>query len=142
MNARIATPALMLAALLPCAGCAGLDKASECREVARLVNPVLADIDHERTTVRAASYRGIAVKYEELATTLEKLKLRTKHVAEAVNDYEHMLHEASRDAKAFADALDAKDEARVVIIHGAAARTIRHEATAWARLEVSCRPSR
>ena len=134
--------ALTLAALPACFGCAGLEKSSECRAVSKAVNPVLADIDHERMTLKSASYRLISTKYEDLATALEKQKIRTKHLAEAVNDYERMLREAARDARAFADALDGKDEARLAMLRGTATRTVRHEATAWARLEVACRPGR
>ncbi|HEX4340355.1 MAG TPA: hypothetical protein VH062_30815 [Polyangiaceae bacterium] len=119
--------------------CTGLERADECRAVAKLANPVLTDIDHDRTVMKGASYRAIATKYETLATSEGQVKIRTKHVAEAVNDYQHMLHEAARDARAFADALDANDESRILMARTTAQRTTRHEATALARLDNACR---
>jgi hypothetical protein len=134
---------LVLAAALPwCAACTALDKADECRTVAHMANPVLSDIDHEKNVVSGASYRIIAGKYDGLATALGQVKIRTRHVAEAVNDYQRMLNEAARDARAYADALDGKDEARILIVRAAASRTVRHEATALSRVDAACRVGR
>lgn len=134
---------LALVATLPSyAACAPLDRADECRAVARVTNPVLSDIVRDRTVVTGASYRIIAAKYDGLATSIGQVKIRTKHLAEAVNDYQRMINEAARDARAYADALDAKDEARVLIVHAAASRTTRHEATALSRLDTACRIGR
>ncbi|HVW30728.1 MAG TPA: hypothetical protein VHC69_35470 [Polyangiaceae bacterium] len=137
------TAALALFATLPwCAGCTALDKSDECRAVAQLTNPVLSDIDHDRTVVKGPTYRIIAAKYEALAVTLGQVKIRTKHVAEAVNDYQRVLNEAARDARNFADALDGKDEARLLIARASAARTVRHEASALSRLDLACHVGR
>src|SRR5262249_12504048 len=105
----------------------------------KLANPVLADIDRQRTDVRASTYRAISAQYEGLASSATLIKVRTKRVAEAINDYERMLHEAARDARAFADAIDAKDEGKIIIARVGAARTPRHEATAIARIDSACR---
>jgi hypothetical protein len=137
------TATLVLAAALPwCAACTALDKADECRTVARMTNPVLSDIDREKNLVTGPSYRIIAGKYDGLATQIGQVKIRTKHVAEAVNDYQRMLNEAARDARAYADALDGKNEASVLIVRAAASRTVRHEATALSRLDAACRVAR
>ena len=137
------TAALALLAALPwCAGCTALDKSDECRTVAQLTNPVLSDIEHDRTVVKPPTYRIIATKYESLAITLGQVRIRTKHVAEAVNDYQRVLNEAARDARAFADALDGKDEARILIVRASAARTVRHEASALSRMDLACHPGR
>ncbi|HEX3595039.1 MAG TPA: hypothetical protein VHU80_08060 [Polyangiaceae bacterium] len=119
--------------------CAGLDRAEECRQVATVVNPILATIDHSRAVVKAPTYRLIATKYEELANATGLVKIRNKHVSEAVNDYQRMLHEAARDARAFGDALEANDESRLLLARTTAARTVRHEATALARMDNACR---
>src|SRR5258706_8583035 len=102
-------------------GCQSLERVDECRAVTHLANPVLAEIDREHLEVRATVYRNIAVEYEALATSAAQIKIRTKRVAEALNDYQRMLHEAARDARSFADALDAKDEAHIAIARAAAA---------------------
>jgi hypothetical protein len=142
MRARKATffaPACVAALAFATAGCQGLERVDECRAVTRLANPLLADIDREHLDVRAATYRTISTRYEGLASSAAQLKIRTKRVAEALNDYERMLHEAARDARMFADALDARDEARIAIARTGASRTLRHEATAIARLDSACR---
>jgi hypothetical protein len=134
---------LALVAVLPwCAACTALERADECRTVARVTNPVLSDIMHDRTVVTGASYRIIAAKYDGLATAIGQVKIRTKHLAEAVNDYQRMLNEAARDSRAYADALDAKDEARILIVRAATSRTTRHEASALSRLDLACRIGR
>jgi hypothetical protein len=122
-----------------CISCAGLERADECRSLAKLVNPVLVDIDHQRVVLKGRTYRDIAAKYEALANSTGQIKIRTKHIAEAVNDYQRMLHEAARDARSFADALDAKDETRLLMARGTASRTMRHEATAFSRVDNACR---
>jgi hypothetical protein len=120
-------------------GCQGLEKADECRAVARLANPVLAEIDHDRTDVTGSKYRLIATKYEALANAIGQIRIRTKRVAEAVNDYQRMLHEAARDARTFADALESKDEARTMVERTTTSRTLRHESSALARFDVACK---
>jgi hypothetical protein len=132
----------LVAVLAACTACAPLDRANECRTLARVTNPVLSDVVRDRTVVTGASYRIIAAKYDGLATSIGQVKIRTKHLAEAVNDYQRMINEAARDARAYADALDAKDEARILIVHAAASRTTRHEATALSRLDLACRIGR
>ena len=133
---RIAA-AIAIAIAVP--GCQSLERVDECRAVTRLSNPILAEIDRQHMDVRATVYRNIATEYESLASAAAQIKIRTKRVAEALNDYERMLHEAARDARSFADALDAKDEARIAITRTSAARTLRHEATSIARLVAACR---
>lgn len=120
-------------------GCHGLEKADECRAVAKLANPVLAEIDRDRADVQGSKYRLIATKYEALANAIGQIKIRTKRVAEAVNDYQRMLHEAARDARTFADALESKDEARIMVERTTTSRTLRHESSALARFEVACK---
>jgi hypothetical protein len=138
--ARLWSKWTCLAALtLATSGCQGLERVDECRAVTRLANPVLVEIDRQHLDVHAATYRTISAEYEALASSAAQVKIRTKRVAEAVNDYERMLHEAARDARVFADALDAKDEARIAVARTGAARTLRHEATAIARLDIACR---
>jgi hypothetical protein len=128
---------LALAALVM--GCQSLERADECRTVAKLANPVLAEIGRDRADVRSAQYRLIAGKYEALANSLGQVRIRTKRVAEAVNDYQRMLHEAARDSRTFAEALESKDESRISIERATASRTLRHESTALVRLETACR---
>src|SRR5205085_1124734 len=133
---RLPFAALLLVAAA--CGCQGLERVDECRAVAKLANPVLSDIDRSRAVVVSANYRGIATKYEGLAVAVGKLPIRTKRVAEAVNDYQRVLHEAARDARAFSEALDTKDPSRIAIEHVTAARTIRHESTALSRFDTAC----
>jgi hypothetical protein len=120
-------------------GCQSLDKADECRAVAKLANPVLAEIDRDRAEVNGPKYRLIATKYEALANAMGQVKIRTKRIAEAVNDYQRMLHEAARDARTFADALESKDEARILVQRTATSHTMRHETSALARFDVACK---
>jgi hypothetical protein len=138
MLARAAT--LALVATLPwCTACTVLDKADECRTVARMANPILSDIEHDRTVVTGASYRIIAAKYDGLANSIGQVKIRAKALAEAVNDYQRMLIEAARDSRAYADALESKNEARVLVVRASATHTVRHEATALSRFDIACR---
>jgi hypothetical protein len=130
---------LALAALAALVGCQGLERTDECRAVTKVANPVLAEIDHDRTEVNGPKYRLIATKYEALANSLGQVSIRTKRLAEAVNDYQRMLHEAARDARTFAEALESKDEARITIERTTTSRTLRHENTAIARFDVACK---
>ena len=129
--------ALLLLTLV--VGCQSLEKADECRAIARLANPALAEIDRDRAEVTAPKYRIIATKYEALANAMGQVKIRTKRIAEAVNDYQRMLHEAARDARTFADALESKDETRILGERSSTSRTMRHEASALARFDVACK---
>jgi len=137
----LARPALLaLVTALPwCGACASLDKADECRQVARLANPVLSEIERDRVVVKSPTYRAIAKKYEGLALAVGQVKIQSKHVAEAVDDYQRLFHEAARDARAFADALDARDETRILVVRASATRTVRHEATALSHFDLVCR---
>jgi hypothetical protein len=120
-------------------GCQGLERADECRAVAKLANPVLEEIDRDRADVHGTKYRLIATKYETLANAIGQIRIRTKRVAEAVNDYQRMLHEAARDARTFAEALESKDEGRILVERSTTSRTLRHESSALARFEVACK---
>ena len=138
-RAVLSTLASLAALLAGITSCQSLEKLDECRALTRLANPVLTEIDRQRVDVTAATYRSISTQYEGLANSTASIKIRTKRVAEAVSDYQRMLREAARDARSFADALDANDEARIAIARAGAARTLRHEATAIARIDMACR---
>jgi hypothetical protein len=62
-----------------------------------------------------------------------------KRVQEVVADYQRLMHEASRDASQYADALSAKDEVRILAARSSANRTAKHEAGAVSHVEGVCR---
>jgi hypothetical protein len=128
-----------LVALL--SGCQHMDRARECREVSKLVNPVLSAVEAERIREPGSApvYRAIALQYESLASALGKPATRAKRLQDTVVEYQKVLHEAGRDARVFSDALESKDAARIDAARAAGARTVKHEATAVARLDAVCR---
>jgi hypothetical protein len=133
---------MVMLVAIAASSCTGLERVNECRAVAKLANPALASIEQDRQIVKGASYRNIGAKYEALANAIGQIKVRTKRIAEAVNDYQRVLHEAARDARAFSDALDSKEPTRIAIEHITASRTIRHESTALSRLDTACHSPR
>jgi hypothetical protein len=122
-------------------GCQHFDRAKECRSVTRLVNPVLATIDAERQKApdSAVTYRLIGTQYDRLAGALTGLRPLNRRVQEAVGDYQKLVREAAHDARLFADALDAKDLARISAARASASRTLKHESSAVAHLDVVCK---
>jgi hypothetical protein len=122
-------------------GCQHFDRARECRSVSALVNPVLRVVDAERqkTPDTAVTYRTIATQYDQLAGALGGLRPQNRRVQEAVSDYQKLFHEAARDAHLFADALDAKDIARVSAARASASRTLKHETSAVSHLDMVCK---
>jgi len=122
-------------------GCEHFQRARECRAVARLVNPALSKIDDARrkSPDDAAVHRRIAKDYDRLAISLIALKPMNKRVQELIADYQRLFHEASRDASQYADALGAKDDARVLAARASANRTTKHETGALSHAEGVCR---
>ena len=119
--------------------CEPYRRAKECRGISDLVNPTLRAIDTERKTKDdAPAYARIAVLYEGLAAKLVARKYSSKRLGDAVTDYAKVLSDASRDSRAFSDAIAAKDPGRGALARATAGHTVKREATAHLRIESAC----
>jgi hypothetical protein len=137
-TAKVVLPALLVLSL---AGCQRLDQAKECRSIARLVNPVLEIIDRERQQFpnNASAHRAIAARYEAIGAAVAEVPIATAHLKEAVSNYERLTRDAARTARAFADAVDSNDPARIASVRGAAAREAKREGSVLAQFDAMCR---
>lgn len=132
----IAIAALSFAGL---SGCEQIRRVRECRGISDLVNPTLRAIDAERTkNDDAAAYARIALAYEALAGKLLAQRYAQKRVGDAVADYAKLMNEASRDARAYSEAIAAKDFARTAIARATAGHTAKRESAALLRIESAC----
>jgi hypothetical protein len=119
--------------------CEPYRRAKECRAITDLVNPTLRAIDTERKAKDdAPAYARIAVLYEGLSAKLLSRKYSSKRLGDAVLDYAKLLSDASRDSRAFSDAIAAKDPARSALARASAGHTVKREATALVRIESAC----
>jgi hypothetical protein len=99
----------------------------------------LRAIDVERKTKDdAPAYARIAVLYDGLAAQLLARKYSSKRLGDAVLDYAKMLADASRDARAFSDAIAAQDPARGALARASAGHTLKRETTTLLRIESAC----
>jgi len=129
--------ALLLFTSLP--GCEQVRRARECRGISDVVNPRLRIIDAERAkNDEAAAYGRIAALYQSLAENLVAKRYSSKRLADAVNEYAKLLSEASMDARAYSDAVTAKDNGRVALARAAAGRTLKRENAALLPIEGAC----
>ncbi|HVU00580.1 MAG TPA: hypothetical protein VHE30_02470 [Polyangiaceae bacterium] len=133
--------ALMLVVLAFATSCQHFQRARECRAIARLVNPTLDSIEAERRKAPndAATYRRIGTFYDRLAYSLVAFKSQNRRVQEAIADYQRLAKEASHDAHLYADALQAKDETKLLAARASASRTMKHESGAVAHMDGVCR---
>lgn len=139
MGRRLDFIAMSLLSFSMLSACEPYRRAKECRGISDLVNPTLRAIDAERKTKDdAPAYARIAVLYEGLSAKLLARKYSSKRLGDAVLDYSKMLADASRDARAFSDALAAKDPARGALARATAGHTVKKEATALLRVESAC----
>jgi hypothetical protein len=128
--------------LLACTmACQPVERTRDCHRIGSVVNPVTQAIDTQRKQAPAdpKTYRTIAAQYEWLANAIGAVHVRPKRFEDALGDYQRMLHEARHDASTYADALEAKDTGRMAAARTSAARTVKHESNALARLDGLCR---
>lgn len=129
--------ALVLLASLP--ACGEVRRAKECRAISEVVNPTLRVIDEERTKQDdAAAYGRIAGRYQEVAGKLVGKRYSSKRLGDAVTEYARLLSEAASDARAYSEALAAKDAAKAALARAAAGRTVKRENAALLRIESAC----
>src|SRR5262245_40583617 len=113
MGRRFDVIAMCLLSFAGLSACEPYRRAKECRWISDLVNPTLRAIDAERKAKDdAPAYTKIAVLYEGLSSKLLSRKYSSKRLGDAVVEYAKLLSDASRDSRAFADALATKDPAR------------------------------
>jgi hypothetical protein len=138
---RLEFIAIAACALTSLPACEPVRRTRECRAIADLVNPALHAIDEERTKRDdAPAYGRIALTYDALSVKLMAGKYSTKRLADAVTDYARLLSEASRDARAYADALALNDAGRSALARAAAGHTVKRESAAIFRIESVCAP--
>jgi hypothetical protein len=141
MGSRLDFIAMSLLSFSMLSACEPYRRAKECRVISDLVNPTLRAIDAERKTKDdAPAYARIAVLYEGLSAKLLARKYSSKRLGDAVLDYAKMLADASRDSRAFSDALAANDPARGALARASAGHTAKKEATSLLRIESACVP--
>jgi len=141
MGRRFDFIAMGLLSFTVLAACEPYRRTKECRWISDLVNPTLRVIDTERKTKDdAPAYARIAVLYEGLSTKLLARKYSSKRLGDAVLEYGKLLSDASRDSRAFSEALQTKDPARSALARAATGHTVKREATALLRIESACVP--
>lgn len=119
--------------------CEPYRRARECRGISDLVNPTLRTIDVARKAQDdAPAYARIAALYDDLSAKLLARKYSTKRLGDAVTEYAKLLGEASRNSRAFSDALVAKDPARGALARAAGGHIVKRESTALLRIEAAC----
>jgi hypothetical protein len=128
-------------ALSTLSGCNALKRSEECRSLSDRVNPVVAAVDSERhkSPEAPATYRTIGMQYDMLASALITVKVSSDGLRQVLADYQKLYRDAARDARAFADALDAKDAARINVARAAAGRTVHRESGLAAKFAALCR---
>jgi len=129
--------ALLLLTCLP--ACEHFRRARECRGLAEAVNPALRAIDRERTQHDdAPAYERIAASYQTLAGQIVATRYANKKLGDAVAEYARLLTEASNDARAYSEALAAKDPTRTALARAAAGRTVKRESSLLLRIDNVC----
>jgi hypothetical protein len=123
-------------------GCQSFGQSKECRAVAKIVNPVLDAIDHERQKdpLGVLSHKDIAKRYEMLAAALPNYPITNMPLREGVEAYRRLFRDASRDAIIFADALDSKDGRRIAGARASASRTVKRESAVTIQWDAVCLP--
>lgn len=131
--------AIALPVLTGLTACEQIRRARECRDLSDVVNPALRLIDMERTTHDdAPAYERIAVDYQALAGKIVAARYSNKKLGDAVTEYARLLTEASNDARAYSEALAAKDSTRAALARAAAGRTAKRESSVLIRIESAC----
>ncbi len=131
--------AIALTLLVGLPACEQIHRARECRALSDAVNPALRVIDAERTTHDdAPAYERIAVEYQALAGKVVATRYSNKRLGDAVAEYARLLTEASNDARAYSEALAAKDPSRTALARAAAGRTAKREGGVLLRIESAC----
>lgn len=122
-------------------GCKRFERAGECRSLGKLVNPTLRDIDEQRQAKPddPRAYESIAARYTLLSGALSQQKFEYRRLHEPIAEYQRLLTDASRDARLFAEALAAKDAARIATARAAASRTAKREAAVVGKIDAACR---
>lgn len=133
--------ALLLVSILPLLGCSRIERAEQCRELARTVNPRLGEIRAlgEGTTQPPDSLREIAERYDGIADDLGPLEFHSRSLAGAVQEYGKQLRALAAEARALAEAVEAKDKGA----HSTARLEVKARSSqlrmAQRRIEDSCR---
>ncbi len=119
--------ALGIAVLLltPLSGCARVERARQCQDLAEKVNPRLAEIGRIATGSQVpAALRAIAQEYDAIADELGPLEFQSRALARAVKDYGLRLREIAAEARRAATARESEDRTQ----HSAARREVRQRA--------------
>lgn len=123
-------------------GCQYFDRVKECRSLAKTVNPTLEWVEAERARhpESPTTYRAIALRYDVTAASLANVISRQRRVPDLAGDYQLLLRDAARDARAFAEALESHDPFRMTSARVAAARDTKRETQLVARINATCAP--
>jgi hypothetical protein len=136
---RLEFIAIAFVALSALPGCEQIRRTKECRWMSELVNPTLRSIDADRMKGDdAAAYARIATAYETLAGKLLAHRYTQKRLGDAVIEYVKVMADAARDARAYSEALAAKDYARTALTRASAGRTVKKESAALLRIDGAC----
>jgi hypothetical protein len=136
---RLGVIAIGLFSFAILSACEPYRRARECRGISDLVNPTLKTIDAARKTQDdAPAYARIAVLYDDLSVKLLARKYSTKRLGDAVTEYAKLLAEASRNARAFSDALVANDPGRGALVRAAGGHIVKRESAALLRIDAAC----
>lgn len=140
MSSRWLLPLLILPTNL-LVGCQYFDRVKDCRSLGEAVNPSLRWIEKERALhpEDPATYRAIAVRYDVISASLSQLSQK-RHVPNLAGDYQLLVHDAARDARVFAEALDSRDPFRMTSARVNASRNTKREAQLLARIGATCAP--
>lgn len=126
-------------ALLASLGCAPLERARQCRELAARVNPGLAEIRRLNEGDQTAGVlREIGARYDRIADDLGPLEFQSRALAQAVQDYGRHLRALAVEARKAAESVETEQPS----LHHAARRAVRLREsqlrTVQRRIEESC----
>jgi len=131
--------AFLLLAAPSVGGCARVERARQCQELAEKVNPRLEEVGRLAAGSQvAAALRAIAGEYDAIADELGPLEFQSRALARAVKDYGLKLREIAAEARRAATARENEDRSQ----HSAARREVRQRAgqleAAQRRLLAAC----
>lgn len=119
-------------------GCGKLGRVSECRAIAKAVNPVLEEIERTVKPDSASAYRKASQAYGALEADLRTRTLSSAAGQQILTEYADLFAEVTPALVAYADALEQKQEPQVVANRRNLERIQRREPVLIKRLDLYC----
>lgn len=128
---------LLLVVAFPLSGCGRIRFANDCAELSQIVASGLEELRKATRPNTAAAYRTAGALYHPIAERLRKAA-SSSELRENAEDHARSIEALGGVVRAYADALDSKDEARIASTRGELERASRREQMASRRLGQEC----